>query len=454
MKKIKRITWAFIFALIAVSCVDLSHINNKIDDLEKRMQNVEGLVGQANGTIDVLRKLIDAEKNSARIVEYTETEYGYDLKMSDGKIITIKHGKDAVTPDINVTEIDGKLYWTLNGEIMRDAKGNKIIANGRNGENGLTPRLRVVDGFWEASFDGGISWQGVTDNKGDKVRAEGRDATQTLDITEDDTKITIHFNGKDFVISKVANGGNEEEKFNPDKMAIEYVSEKGINNTGEGFAKDEKSSSDLGFYKYDEAVALFKEKDFLKKYHLPSREEWMGIFPDNNHPLDFSATIDHKDLKESIKVSKDGEAVEYKAQYKSNGGFIYGIKFIGVNGDNSKRAAYRYQMVNKDNKEKESTHLKVTVRLIGNEDVTIEQVTDEKYWDANQSKDKIRYFPIAGEGKNREESRSVGEKVSYWSDSKYMGGSMIHTILFDSNKFTLKAQSKRLYLCVRPFHNL
>ena len=75
-------------------------------------------------------------------------------------------GKDGVTPVIGIKQdIDGIYYWTLNGTWLLDNNNQKIKAEGTDGKDGLpgkdgiTPLLDIKDGYWEVSYDNGITWK-------------------------------------------------------------------------------------------------------------------------------------------------------------------------------------------------------------------------------------------------------------------------------------------------------
>lgn len=191
--------------LFAISCTDLDDVNQRLDDHDARLAKLESLVTDANLTIDNLKKLVDAQSQKVSVVSYEAlpNEAGYVLKMSDGTEITLKNGSDGQSPTVGVKAIDGVLYWTINGETMRDADGNPIKAEGQDGESGQTPKIRVnTDGQWEVSLDGGKTWQAVLDENGNPVNAVGSDAEVDLTITETEDAFIIVYNGQTFIIPK------------------------------------------------------------------------------------------------------------------------------------------------------------------------------------------------------------------------------------------------------------
>lgn len=455
MKKIANMTWALLLALIVVSCsTDLTPLNKRIEELEGRVTKLEALTQSANSTIEALQGLIAAEQGRTYVTGYKATDYGYDLSMSDGTTISLKNGRNGKTPAIGVTEMNGSLYWTIDGEPMRDADGNPIKAKAQDGKAGATPQMRIdSEGYWMVSTDGGKTWTHVRDEKNQKVRAKGLDATDTLKITETDAAIVIAFGGKTYTISKTAGGGSGTPGvFDPNKMAIEYVSEFGVAEDGKSFATTYEQP--LGFYDLERAKGLFAE-GFLLGYHLPSNSEWLGIFPHQNSTVEFNKSGTHTEAKETIRVGKDKDTKEYGAHYKSLGKkVIYAIKFEDTTND--KRTAYRYELVDVLGSSRKG-HLKVTARLIGADaSISIDTIAKEEWWSTNNTNDKTRKFPLAGYKRNSKE-REIGEKGYYWSET--MGSSVfkknayIVEISTSSAKMSLSYPATGYQFAVRPFSN-
>lgn len=392
MKKIVNLTWVLLLSLIAVSCTDLSSIYGRIDELEARVNKLEDLMKNARTRIEALQGLIDAEAGKKFIKEWIEKPYGYDLIMSDGSTLSLMNGRNGKTPNVSVTEMNGTLYWTIDGELMRDAQGQPIRAKA---EDGKMPRVQITgDGYWQISTDDGATWKDLRDENGERVRAKGLDATHTLSITETDAAIIIVFGGKTFTISKVAGGGGSQPGvFDPNKMAIEYVSEYGVAKDGKSFASAHTADV-LGVFAFNDATALFAESFLVGKYHFPSASEWLGIVPQSSN-ISFTSESVKTGVVEKIKVGKDQVEKDYTAEYKSvSNGIAYGIKFIDKS--NTMRTAYRYQVVGLL-KDSNDAYLKVTARLIGADaKITLDTIADEAFWNKDKAKNKERVFPAAG----------------------------------------------------------
>ncbi len=262
-------TITLVAMILIVGCTDLDDLWSEIDSLKKQnkeqadkliefeawLRSVEQLTNTANSDINTIRMLIDALNNKVSVVSYNELadKSGYELSMSDGSKITLKHGDkgdkgdkgdtgdkgDNVVMGTEPFGPDDRLYWTINGEWLLDAYGNKIPATGPKGEQGiqgnqgeigdpgLTPTLRInTAGHWEMSLDNGITWQEVKDENGNPVKAIGPKGDKgnkgnkgdqgpvgpqgpageipDLQIVETADAIIITFNGTNYVIPKGA----------------------------------------------------------------------------------------------------------------------------------------------------------------------------------------------------------------------------------------------------------
>ena len=181
MKKLLFLT-TILFAAFFVSCseeYDDSALTNRVDNLESRVERLEELCAQMNTNISSLQTIVNALQQKDFIttvapINKDGKEVGYTITFSSGKSITIYHGEngkngsdgsdgkdgtDGHTPIIGVKQAsDGVYYWTVDGEWLLDADGNKIKAqsadseNGEDGEDGadgadgidgVTPHLKI-----------------------------------------------------------------------------------------------------------------------------------------------------------------------------------------------------------------------------------------------------------------------------------------------------------------------
>ena len=128
MKKLSILYFAGIL-LLAASCIDLTDVYSRLDTLEGRMDELTQTTTTANSAFTIANAL----KDKVYVESVTENADGYVIKFSNGKTASIANGndgKDATAPTIGVTDGEGgALYWTVNGEVMKDAKGNPVNAS-------------------------------------------------------------------------------------------------------------------------------------------------------------------------------------------------------------------------------------------------------------------------------------------------------------------------------------
>lgn len=164
------------------SCYDDSEIWDKVNSLDDRMEQLENSIETYNENITSLNVIVKALQDNLYIKEMSSVSNGYIITFSDGTTATITNGEDGKAgedgkdaPIINVQYYNGKYYWTktTNGitEWLYDNDGNMVSASGIDGN---TPLLEVdAQGYWEISYDNGISYNRITDSKGDPIKATG-----------------------------------------------------------------------------------------------------------------------------------------------------------------------------------------------------------------------------------------------------------------------------------------
>lgn len=196
----KKIIYSLMLVLgmsVALSCekFDDTDIWKEISALQSRVGKLEDMCKEMNTNISSLQSIVSALQNNdyitnvAPVVKAGET-IGYTITFSKNGPITIlngengkdgvngqdgQDGKDGTTPVISVVlGEDGLYYWTVNGEYLLDANGNRIAASGKNGidgkdgedgqdgqdgQDGITPQLKIEDGGWYVSVDNGATWR-------------------------------------------------------------------------------------------------------------------------------------------------------------------------------------------------------------------------------------------------------------------------------------------------------
>ncbi|MBR5200531.1 MAG: hypothetical protein IKW31_02130 [Alistipes sp.] len=168
------------------------------------------LCNQMNSNIEALQTIVEALQNNDYVTSVTPVvdggkTIGYTINFSKSGAVTIYHGEngengkdganglDGHSPQIGVKQhTDGIYYWTLDGEWLKDANGNKIKAvgidgengsNGTNGVDGITPQLKIENEYWYISYDNGTTWSqlGKATGEDGKDGANGSDGADGKD---------------------------------------------------------------------------------------------------------------------------------------------------------------------------------------------------------------------------------------------------------------------------------
>lgn len=292
---------AFAIAVVA-GCYDDGDLQEKYDDLygkyenlDNRVASLETLCNQMNTNISSLQTIVAALQSNDGITNVYQLPNGegYTITFTSGKTITIyngqngadgkdgangKDGKDGVdgangkdgvdgedgkdgvdgkdgsTPVVGVKQgVDGIYYWTINGEWLLDANGERVKAvgtdgkdgengkdgvdgtNGKDGENGkdgqpgqdgkdgengkdgadgqdgkdgidgITPQLKIEDGYWFISVDSGATWTKLGKATGENGK-DGTNGKDGVDGKKGDSMFSSVVENEDNVVFTLSNG--------------------------------------------------------------------------------------------------------------------------------------------------------------------------------------------------------------------------------------------------------
>ncbi|MBM6857477.1 PL29 family lyase N-terminal domain-containing protein [Caecibacteroides pullorum] len=211
--------------LLPAACADDyddSALWDKVNDHEERLAALEKWQEQTNQSIAAMQELLNTTDMITGVSAVTEDgqTVGYTITFLHSDPITIYNGAkgadgedgadgaDGQTPQIGLAQAeDGNWYWTLNGELLTDAQGNPIRANGLDGADGAdgedgedgatgpegpqgndgtsapTPQIllgsnipasgnvqtdngKAIDNAWYLSVDNGATWYRVSGKDG------------------------------------------------------------------------------------------------------------------------------------------------------------------------------------------------------------------------------------------------------------------------------------------------
>ena len=269
----------------------LDEYGESIRDHEQRISALEELCKQMNTNIEALQTLVDALEKRDYVTNVSEVRsngevIGYTISFAYSDTITIYHGqdgangadgKDGYTPQIGVMkDTDNIYYWTLDGEWLLDAKGNKIKAvgtdgadgkdgqdgangtdgkdgqdgtngsdgkdgqngtngtdgkDGADGKDGITPQLKIENDYWYVSYDNGATWVQLGKATGEDGQngANGADGENGKDgdsifnsVTQDDE--FVYFNLADGTMITLPKHDKENiqfEDFNVKRLCVQ-----------------------------------------------------------------------------------------------------------------------------------------------------------------------------------------------------------------------------------------
>ena len=143
---------------------DLFDIHREIDLLKESHGDMQRRLDNLNETAVTLQAIIDVLSSGYyvdRIDPIVENgvEKGYLFHFTNDREITVLHGLDGVdghTPLLGVTQVEGKYYWTLDGQLLQDDEGTPVPVLS---DTFTSPRFSISNGYWYLSIDGGATWR-------------------------------------------------------------------------------------------------------------------------------------------------------------------------------------------------------------------------------------------------------------------------------------------------------
>lgn len=144
-------------------------------------------------------------------------------------------------------------------------------------------------------------------------------------------------------------------------------------------------------------------------YHLPSRQEWIGVFSRNN--VNFNSSGNHIDSQAHEACQFGDVKKTFDSEYSSPGnGICYALRFKQATGtpndgssvsdfplatDNKMCCAFRYDKIGRGGS---SFYIKVSCVYLGEAgaSMTIGTFANETWWVSHSAETTIRFFPVTG----------------------------------------------------------
>lgn len=290
MKKIVFLV-TIIATVLVSSCdkFDDTEIWEKLENHENRISALEELCKQLNTNINSLKTIVEALEKNDYITNVSPINkdgniIGYTISFAHSDTITIyngSYGEDVSTPQIGVKKgSDNIYYWTVNGEWLLDADGNKIKAVGQDGTNGVTPRLKIENNYWYVTYDNGATWIELgkaTSEPGDNL---------FKDIVVGDDYVTFYLNDDNETVFTIPLTNNDNQNYVNVNIKYNYLWDQRADYKDLKIIINGKEYTAIGFYQipsntvinlsWSYAYSLFVNTSFQQAWGTASEDVSVG----------------------------------------------------------------------------------------------------------------------------------------------------------------------------------
>ena len=197
-------------------------------------------------------------------------------------------------------------------------------------------------------------------------------------------------------------------------LPLAYLAEYNVNPEGTDFVTTQALDVS-GYFSYENAVKKFTNITIAgKKYHLPSKEEWMAIVPvasSGDDYLSFTSPFRQNDVSETVVIN--GESISSTNDYR--GGSVSSNKAHALRFKGTKYvSAWRYESMLLNDKRV----LKITARPLDSKanKVTVDDIAKPEFWESNTESDIVRILPASGSS-SYGKARWQGSDGFFWSSS-------------------------------------
>lgn len=298
MKKIVFLV-TIIATVLVSSCdkFDDTEIWKKLENHENRISALEELCKQLNTNINSLKTIVEALEKNDYITNVSPINkdgniIGYTISFAHSDTITIysgSYGEDVSTPQIGVKKgSDDIYYWTINGEWLLDADGNKIKAIGQDGTNGATPRLKIENNYWYVTYDNGATWIELgkaTSEPGDNL---------FKDIVVGDNYVTFYLNDDNETVFTIPLTNNDNQNYVNVMIEFDYSYNPHAEYKDFKFFIDEKEYTAIGSYKIPKNKILTLSWSYahaLVQNQLEFTKLWLSASANVNVGNSYQTTI-------------------------------------------------------------------------------------------------------------------------------------------------------------------
>lgn len=178
--------------LLALGCT--GNIDDELDELDARLVALEERCSSMNADIAALNAIVgsfdryDFVTDVTPVYDVDGSVRAYRVTFSNSGTFTINNGHNAGTPVIGVErDVNGSYYWTV---TLEDGTVTPIYINNTNQKvsaSAIRPQIRIEEGNWMISYDGGLDWNYL----GKATGTAGVSFVDHLDIS--DSVVCFHF---------------------------------------------------------------------------------------------------------------------------------------------------------------------------------------------------------------------------------------------------------------------
>ena len=177
-------------------------VRDELITMQNEIDQLYGTVNQLNQRLVGLQTVVQEMVDGGYIISvepFTDEDglTGYTLTFNNGSLVKLYHGvdgqdgQDAVGPAVSIKQDEetGRWYWTLEGEWLTTPDGERVLVDGTDGK---TPTLKVEEGYWYLSWDGGENWEETG------WKARGEDAYEifsNIAVFDDHVELTLAADG-------------------------------------------------------------------------------------------------------------------------------------------------------------------------------------------------------------------------------------------------------------------
>ena len=181
MKRLILFLWVPVCLLAACNQAEMAEMDRRVTELEQRQQALSRQLQDIEKDVNALSALMDAYAKGFHVTSVEEVRkdgaiMGWNVSFDRHPSILLRNGADGRngyvgvdgpdgvpgrtgnSPQVGVTRSDGAWYWTVDGQLLRDASGQPVPASASSSEtqakDGLTPVITIENGIWVVTVGG------------------------------------------------------------------------------------------------------------------------------------------------------------------------------------------------------------------------------------------------------------------------------------------------------------